>query len=348
MGVTIHTSLAVNGLSPFVSYIDRYGQMGVQLFFVASAYTLCYSHVRRSSEPKPLQSFLIRRFFRIAPLYYLGIIGYFCLEPYAHILNIIKLPYSHYDLANITANILFVHGFVMSGNNNVVPGGWSIGTEMAFYVLFPSLFILCTWADKLWGMLGLYGLFGLSIFLNLIIQLILAKFFAVSIANDSFIYFNLINQLPVFLLGMIVFFQHQSGTRIRLSLRTQTTLFTMITVAIIFSLQINQNWVFKFIPVGGGISFGLLLNILRELNYSHPVLEKVGRVSYSMYIFHFMFVWFLVPGIMSLVKKGVLPELLLICSLGLAVGLSYAIATVSQKYIEAPGVKLGESLIARL
>lgn len=348
MVIIIHTSLTVNGLSPFVSYVAQYGQMGVQLFFLASAYTLCCSHVRRIGEQNSWRSFFIRRFFRIAPLYYLGIIGYFLLEPYVHILNIIKLPDAQYNFVNIFANILFVHGFVMSANNNIVPGGWSIGTEMAFYLLFPALFSLCIWVDKFWGILGLYSLVGFSIFLNLIIQSILAKVFSISISNSSFVYFNLINQLPVFLLGTLVFFHHHRGVRIQLSIRTQSTLLAVITIAVILLLQIGQSWVFKIIPTCTGISFVFLLNVLKELKYSNVFLEKIGRVSYSMYIVHFMFVWWLIPGIMSLVKKGVLPELLLICSLGLAVGLSYSIATISQKYIETPGVKLGKLLISRL
>ena len=46
MVMLVHTSQAVNGVSQLVGDIDRYGQMGVQLFFVASAYTLCFSSVQ--------------------------------------------------------------------------------------------------------------------------------------------------------------------------------------------------------------------------------------------------------------------------------------------------------------
>ncbi len=112
MVMLIHTSLPVNGLSTFVGYVDRYGQMGVQLFFVASAYTLCHSFVGRANEPRPLSSFFIRRFFRIAPLYYFGIVTYCLLEPVIHILSIIQLPISEYNFGSIRANILFIHGLL--------------------------------------------------------------------------------------------------------------------------------------------------------------------------------------------------------------------------------------------
>jgi peptidoglycan/LPS O-acetylase OafA/YrhL len=348
MVIIIHTSLPVNGLSSFTGYINRYGQMGVQLFFVASAYTLCHSFVGRSEEQKPLISFFVRRFFRIAPLYYFAIVIYFLIEPVIHILSIIKLPTSEYTWGSIAANILFVHGFVISANNNIVPGGWSIGTEMAFYALFPILLGLFTWAYKQWGILSLYGLVGFSVCLNIVIQLAIEHFFSIAIINNGFIYFNLINQLPVFLLGMIIFFHHRYQIPFPCSILVQIGLFTMMTIVVAIAIQQPENWLLMITPVGSGISFMLLLNILKELNYSNSFLEKIGRVSYSMYIFHFMFAWYLVVGVAMLLGKEILPELVLVFSVVLVTGFTYSIAKLSQKYIETPGIKFGKLLISKL
>lgn len=349
MVMLVHTSQAIDGISESVSYIDRYGQMGVQLFFVASAYTLCFSSTKRAEEKKPLISFFIRRFFRIAPLYYLAIIWYFLLESNTHILALIKMPYSLYDFQTIGANILFIHGFVISANNNIVPGGWSIGTEMAFYLLFPILFKIFNHTYKQYGVLALYGLVGLSICGNISIQLALQQFGSIEINDNSFIYYNLINQLPVFLLGMTIFFQHQQETPLKLSILAQATIFIAITIAGVILLPNKQYWlVATFIPVIAGISFVILLNILRELKYSNIFLEKIGRVSYSMYIFHFMFAWYLVPGIRLILKKGILPELLLVFSMILVIGMTFFVARFSQAYIEKSGVWVGKTLISKL
>ncbi len=344
MVIVIHTSLPVSGLSEWAIYITRYGQMGVQLFFMASAYTLCYSFVNRSAKQNQFSSFSLRRFFRIAPLYYLAMLVYWLLEPIVHILSLIDLPTSEYNFQSVISNILFIHGFVISANNNIVPGGWSIGTEMAFYALFPLLFRLFSWAYKEWGIISLYALVGLSIFLNAIAQLTIDHFFAIEIVNNGFLYFNLVNQLPVFLLGMTIFFHHQHHIPLPLSILVQIALFTATTIVGSIAIWQNQNWMFTFIPVCSGISFLLLLNIFKELNYSNQLLEKIGRLSYSMYIFHFIFSWYLVVGIMMLLGKGVLPELVLFCSVGLAIGFSYSIAKLSQKYIETPGIQLGKRL----
>jgi peptidoglycan/LPS O-acetylase OafA/YrhL len=349
MVILVHTSQAVNGISQLVDDIDRYGQMGVQLFFVASAYTLCFSSVKRAEEKQPLISFLIRRFFRIAPLYYVAIIAYFLAESNMHILALIKMPYSLYNFETIAANILFIHGFVPSANNNIVPGGWSIGTEMAFYLIFPILFDWFDRAYKQAGIIGLYGLVGLSILLNIGVQLLLQQLFAVKIDDNSFIYYNLIDQLPVFLLGMIIFFHHHYKIPIQLSMPIQIAIFMAVTVAGMLLLPSKQYWlVATFLPVTAGTSFVFLLNILRELKYSNIFLAEIGRVSYSVYIFHFVFAWYLVPGIGLTLKKGILPELLLVCSMGLVTRLSFDIAKLSQKYIETPGIGIGKTLISQL
>jgi peptidoglycan/LPS O-acetylase OafA/YrhL len=348
MVIVIHTSLAINGLSTFVGYVDRYGQMGVQLFFVASAYTLCHSFVSRANEPKPLTSFFIRRFFRIAPLYYFAIFIYYLLEPVIHILSLIELPMSEYNFGSIGANILFIHGFIVSANNNIVPGGWSIGTEMAFYALFPMIFALFSWAHRQWGISSLYGLVGLSICLNIVVQLTIEHFLLVSIVNNGFIYFNLFNQLPVFLLGMTIFFHHQDRIPLPGSISAQMIFFGMMTVTIAIAIQQPQYWLLRIIPACSGVSFMLLLNILKESNYSNLFLEQIGRVSYSMYIFHFMFAWYLVVGMAMLLGKEILPELVLIFSVVLVTGFTYSIAKLSQKYIETPGIQLGKLLISKL
>ncbi len=348
MVMLVHTSQAVNGVSQLVGDIDRYGQMGVQLFFVASAYTLCFSSIKRAEEKQSLISFLIRRFFRIAPLYYLAIIGYFLLESNMHILALIRMPYSLYNFETIAANILFIHGFVPSANNNIVPGGWSIGTEMAFYLIFPILFALFDRAYKKSGITALYSLVGLSILLNISVQLSVQQLFKVKIDDNSFIYYNLINQLPVFLMGMTIFFHHHYKIPLQLSLPIQTAIFIVVTIIDIIILPSKQYWlVATFLPVIAGISFVFLLNILKESNYSNVFLTEIGRVSYSMYIFHFMFAWYLVPGIGLILKKGILPELLLVCSITLVTQLTFAVAKVSHKYIETPGIWIGKILISK-
>src|SRR5688500_15882045 len=62
---------------PILARIISEGGRGVQLFFLVSAFTLFLSYKNRSPlESHPTRNFFIRRFFRIAPMYYLGIVYY--------------------------------------------------------------------------------------------------------------------------------------------------------------------------------------------------------------------------------------------------------------------------------
>jgi len=144
VGLTAHIYLPYKTDLSWIYKLTNYGQLGVQLFFVASAYTLCLACDRRRNEKLPVVSFFVRRYFRIAPLYYVGIILYFAM----HALKVVwekkeSFRFFPYNFENVLANIFFYHGFYLSGNNSVVPGGWSIGTEMAFYLFFPLIFWFC-------------------------------------------------------------------------------------------------------------------------------------------------------------------------------------------------------------
>src|SRR5450830_1870572 len=206
MVIFVHTAQAVPGLSFFASAIAQYGQFGVQLFFVASAYTLCLSFENRSNESKPIFYFYIRRFFRIAPLYYIAIVVYFLFFT-------LKKFYSEgsvssfypYSISDVLANIFLIHGFIPSANNNIVPGGWSIGTDMAFYLVFPFLFAFLK--NGAVNHVKKVSIAIIMVFvINLIFQSLAVEYSSLGLDSSDFLYFNIVNQFPVFLLGILIYF----------------------------------------------------------------------------------------------------------------------------------------------
>jgi peptidoglycan/LPS O-acetylase OafA/YrhL len=68
MVLGVHSSQYFTDLSPITKAIADQGARGVQLFFVASAMTLSMSWQARNDGTV---AFYIRRFFRIAPMFYL-------------------------------------------------------------------------------------------------------------------------------------------------------------------------------------------------------------------------------------------------------------------------------------
>lgn len=132
--LTLHASQQVPNL-PFSS-LPVLGEYGVQLFFVLSAVTLLRSVSLRSFKERfPTRNFFIRRFFRIAPLFWFGIVFYGlldgCRPRYAAPEG---LGVSHF-----ISTALFFHGWSLTTINSLVPGGWSIAVGMTFYLCLPYL-----------------------------------------------------------------------------------------------------------------------------------------------------------------------------------------------------------------
>ena len=136
--ILVHSSQWVAPTHATLLFVMHEGARGVQLFYVASALTLCMSWMARSShENFPVRNFYIRRLFRIAPMFYIAILIYTFLNGFAPAYwspNGIEWWF-------IPLTVSFLHGFHPETITSVVPGGWSIAVEMSFYLILPFLLI---------------------------------------------------------------------------------------------------------------------------------------------------------------------------------------------------------------
>ncbi len=346
MVIAIHTAHKVPDLGFVFDVFSKYGQMGVQLFFVVSAYTLCVSHERRRDEKKPVLSYFVRRYFRIAPLYYFAIPVYLVFGVMVQIIRgVSDITIEPYSFKNVIANLLFIHGFVPSANNNIVPGGWSIGTEMAFYVVFPLLF------NFVRGLVA-KGVYRLVIFICCIVLFNFSSqmFFLVDtqfeISNNSFVYFNLMNQLPVFLVGFVAFYVANPNEKLAPT-HVSILFFLLFTAASLFFWKQKNPLYFALIPTVSAFSFLFLLNALRGVCFGKSIILRIGQVSFSMYIFHYLLTWGLLPFLVAQFKNALAPELLLIICFFIVCALTYAIAVLTQNKIELRGIEFGNTIIRR-
>lgn len=343
MVILVHTSHRIEGdLS--LSLISQYGQLGVQMFFVASAFTLCYSMDYRRKNNDPLRNFYIRRYFRVAPGYYLGIALYFFVT-----LFISGVWSSNKEPLNILTNIFFMHGLFPPANNSVVPGGWSIGTEMLFYLIFPLIyFIYIKFQNKykLFYLLMPFFILLISILIQFIFYLLIQK--TVFFNNNGFIYYSILNQLPVFCVGMSLYtaFKNDKLNNIKKSTCIVSgiffTLMTAFTMFIGPSFFIFSSAVFPFFSA---ISFTYLFILLHYFlpNKGH-IFAKIGIVSFSGYLVHFIFTFYLVTTL-SEVFHFIHPDIQLILFYIITIVLTYFSSKFIYQYIEKPGTKLGKNLI---
>ena len=183
------------------------GQYGVQLFFLTSIFTLFLSLRSRSQfEARPTRNFFVRRFFRIAPLFWAGILFYLWFD----------IPWNKawapegLGAWQIAATFAFLHGWHPESINSVVPGGWSIAVEMNFYLLLPFLFTRITTLRKAVTWMIALALSGRIA--GIFVKQALAEpngSFADYLAS-SFTIFWLPMQLPIFFGGIVLF--HLIGT----------------------------------------------------------------------------------------------------------------------------------------
>ena len=132
--IAVHSSQYFNDLPDTVRTLADQGARGVQLFFVASAMTLGMSWQARHDGTVP---FYIRRFFRIAPMYYLSIPLFLWGRGFGpSIYAPDGIGWRHVAMA-----ATFTHGWMPDTITSVVPGSWSIADEMMFYAVFPLLML---------------------------------------------------------------------------------------------------------------------------------------------------------------------------------------------------------------
>lgn len=120
-------------VQPAVDFVFAWFQLGVQLFYVVSAFALMHSTRLYSDRGGWPAQFYTKRFFRIAPLYYVMIVA-----TLIHLQVVYGTPP---DPLEIVTNVLFINNFWPEYVPGIPFAGWSVSVEMLFYLVFPILFV---------------------------------------------------------------------------------------------------------------------------------------------------------------------------------------------------------------
>jgi peptidoglycan/LPS O-acetylase OafA/YrhL len=137
--VLAHCSAAKTSIVPgLTSFADKYGELGVQLFFIVSGYTMMLTFGARV-DSAAVGSFYVRRVFRIVPLFWIAIVFYLLFTAGE---GFRTWAPDGIGTRDVLLTFFFMHWASISAFNSVVPGGWSIAVEMQFYLLFPLLIYL--------------------------------------------------------------------------------------------------------------------------------------------------------------------------------------------------------------
>lgn len=111
-----------------VATVYSVGAYGVYIFFVLSAASMVIAYAGRLGHTVTSGRFLLLRFARLAPLYGATAV-------YRAVFSNVSIPL----VPALLLNLSLLFGLSLTATVPLVTGGWSIGIECAFYLLFPVL-----------------------------------------------------------------------------------------------------------------------------------------------------------------------------------------------------------------
>lgn len=348
--VLVHSSLTVAPASSLLLWFMVEGSRGVQLFYVASALTLCMSWTSRSAyEISPARNFYIRRFFRIAPMFYIAILTYIFINGFS----------PTYWAPNgiswwfIPITAVFLHGFHPETITSVVPGGWSIAVEMSFYFILPFLLPYIKSIKSC-----LFFLF-ISLLLSCLNLLIVPHIFSYPENQQylikDFVFLNFFGQLPVFITGILGYLVLREKYPRRQIAIAGVPIFIILLLSFLYpAFGMKSHYMvekmFKmphhFIAGGLFTVFAILLANWPEKLFVNRITTLLGKLSFSMYLTHFAILRFFTGiGFDSIFPKSNLASLLhFLCVVIATAVVSY----IFYKIIETPGIALGKRFICKL
>jgi peptidoglycan/LPS O-acetylase OafA/YrhL len=296
------------------------GWTGVWVFFVISGYLLTMLMMREEKKTGGVAfgPFLIKRFFRIVPSYWVAILVYWlaCLtlpalaDEYQPFMA--RLPYY------LTFNPEYAHTDVFT----IFVHSWTVGIELKFYLLFPPIVFLAI-KNPNW---------------RLAITAIAA---ALLIAYGSFH----AQSYCAILFGAILAFllERPRGYAVLTTLTRVPSVVPFGLVAVLlFSLRYGE---FLF-PVAIVATYLVAYVILQASALSRLLqwepLAYLGRRSYGAYLLHVLMIHI---GYMMFGNDSVLGGVLTAC---ICLVLTVPAAELLYRLIERPGIDLGRHMIGRM
>lgn len=250
------------------------GYYGVYIFFVLSGFAIHYQYADKLEILTDLKYFYVLRVARLLPLLFITIILQY--------INSSSSSFS-YNFIILTLSLLF--GFGMPGATSTVTGGWSLGIEFGFYIMYPLLMIII----KSWRTFLLF-----FVFFGIL------RFSFIQIAYHSFqnyFWFGYTQILPF----LFFFFSGMGLAKYFLEKKIKThnirniKYMSFFSVPVLFTLFVWYNVPHIYILNGFNgffLSFYCILIVFifsflkSENSYIKSIYKFLGEISYGVYLLH--------------------------------------------------------------
>ncbi len=331
------------------------GKVAVDIFMVMSGFLMVFHYFKReATEPwahsRTWFKFYIRRFFRIAPLYYVLftialLFGSFlgeCRQSIAGVFPGSHTPVDRYidhSFANIFTHVTFIFGFLPNFAFTTPLPDWSIGLEMQFYFIFPFLMLF----------LRKHAYILPTILISLLCFVVSKFFLKYAFPMPSFLPLK----VHLFFIGILLATAHADYISKQHSKAKILALF-----AIVISGFLQE----KIILLVACVMFGILfydeqnyrVGLSRPLNFLKAILGSriatfMANVSYSVYLLHLLVVlplaaW-LIRNESYLQAHGASRFLILFC---ITIVPTYLISWFFYKFVEQLGIAWGKTVVSKI
>lgn len=343
-----HAMILTGFRVPVVSRPD----LGVDLFILLSGFLMVFQYRLRSEfedwrRPAIWAAFWTRRFFRIAPLFYLLLAAALIAGPTVYADRVVidgflgqalQPPerYLDHGPANIAAHLSFVFGLLPAYAYRTPLPDWSLGLEMQFYAVFPFLILLGRRIGWAWSALAI-GLCGALIALA-------ARRVGLDYPMPAFLPLK----LHLFLCGMLIAADH-GGQRSRLMLHLGVAMLLAILpiggATDLLHLAVRELVVllfFALIHLQRAGAVGMLSRLLGSAPF-----HWLGELSYGTYLIHLLILQPVAAWAIQTFGRDIGAPVRFALVVGIVAPVTYGIAFATYKLVELPGQALGKALLRR-
>lgn len=331
--------LANISVPPGFSFIANDFGKGVHLFFVLSAFSLMHSTEHTLSRPSWMKEYFIKRFFRIAPLYY-------CILASMVLWPLVKSHSLAVSLQSLFLNLTFTFGFAPW--TGIVWAGWTVGVEMLFYAIFPTL-LLTVRSRK-----GMLLLVVISVLVTYAARSALQAHYehTVSLYRFNWAYFSFPSNLCYFALGMYSFRIAREAGPDAATMHWGVPVFATTLLGILLFAGTYYNAFQPDLILWG---FGFAALTLWQSKWpsywcANRLFEHLGERSYSLYLLHPVVIVLLKSPIQRL--YGMLTPTMgayayFICAIAILFPL-LLLSETTYRLIEIPAIRYGQRINASL
>lgn len=279
-----YTSWSVGSPDPS-SLLGKLGIYAVSLFYILSGLSLSFVFFS-VGKPFSLKEFVIKRAFRIIPIFWLCLIFSLVLRYLQHYFISGDIYQPEWGVLFLNFSLLF--GFFMPDQYMSI-GAWSIGNEVVFYTIFPLIIYACTRFGKVMAICCLcLSLLPAGYFAFVLIDV--TKEFSL---NWS-LYVNPLNQLFLFVSGICIaiFFKPDESGMVKL--KRVYTLSLIILVGLFIYVPVGVNSVDLMVGMErvilSTLSILIVLNVyifqFTLKGWLNTILLFFGKCCYSIYLIH--------------------------------------------------------------